>query len=589
MLNLKQFIVLPVFFAANFASALAAVPVVSFVSPEDGEQVESGTITVVGSYSNATSISFSIDNGESVAANLASGGWNTVVETSALALGEHIFTVTAKSDSGEVSTDISIEVVEAEIDERISNITYHSSVDETELSAVLFAPPEAASAQEAIPLVVHLHGGGGFGEIDAAMTDELGSRGWIGISPDGRDWGLGRLGCFPGAPSFAYVDSDDPNVGPGEQDILDAIAWVKENYDIDSERIYLTGFSMGGRGAYSIGLKNPGMFAAIAPMAAPVDMFDNFATRPEPAACKQGITGGVPGDSDVVDTMYRITSGRFLIENAYNLPVFVGHGMVDPIALNIQGTPNALLNGWHMTTDNSWDACSGDESLGLCFGHTPTLQELAEYHPDGYSWGYHFAAGVSHAQDKTLISGGSYDNGSLGTAKPEDATKVQGTFDFFDQHVRNPSPETVFYKTYTDSHNSSYWLKLTSAVSWQDTPAAVRIKRDKAMNALQIRASRTLEIEVDLDQAQLQSWLPLTLSFDRLNDAVYDPAILVAEGKTQTSSVVLTSDEISASSKALIFINGRVLSDDEYSIQDGSLVIHSLTIDSLALGFVYIR
>jgi len=57
--------------------------------------------------------------------------------------------------------------------------------------------------------------------------------------------------------------------------------------------------------------------------------------------------GGLePGDSGATDAMYFQTSARFLIENAMNLPVHHSHGTSD-----------------------------------LCFGHTPTLSELAARFP----------------------------------------------------------------------------------------------------------------------------------------------------------------------------------------------------------------
>ncbi|QAA32908.1 prolyl oligopeptidase family serine peptidase [Clostridium manihotivorum] len=41
---------------------------------------------------------------------------------------------------------------------------------------------------------------------------------------------------------------------------------VQKNYSIDSERIYLTGYSMGGYGTWNFAITNPELFAAIAPI-----------------------------------------------------------------------------------------------------------------------------------------------------------------------------------------------------------------------------------------------------------------------------------------------------------------------------------
>jgi predicted esterase len=57
--------------------------------------------------------------------------------------------------------------------------------------------------------------------------------------------------------------------GPGEDDVLSAIADVQARLSIDPTRIYLVGFSMGGYGALSLGLGHPDQFAALAVIAAP--------------------------------------------------------------------------------------------------------------------------------------------------------------------------------------------------------------------------------------------------------------------------------------------------------------------------------
>lgn len=53
----------------------------------------------------------------------------------------------------------------------------------------------------------------------------------------------------------------------GEVDILEAIADVRARLPIDPTRIYVTGGSMGGTGAAYLPLRNPGLFAAAAPLA----------------------------------------------------------------------------------------------------------------------------------------------------------------------------------------------------------------------------------------------------------------------------------------------------------------------------------
>jgi len=65
--------------------------------------------------------------------------------------------------------------------------------------------------------------------------------------------------------------------GAGEQDVLDLIHIAMDRYNIDPDRVYLMGHSMGGWGTWWIGLRNPDLFAAICPMSgyAPPDLLPN--------------------------------------------------------------------------------------------------------------------------------------------------------------------------------------------------------------------------------------------------------------------------------------------------------------------------
>ena len=53
--------------------------------------------------------------------------------------------------------------------------------------------------------------------------------------------------------------------GLGGDDVLRVLADVRRAYNIDPERITLTGLSMGGGGTWPIGLRHPELFAALAP------------------------------------------------------------------------------------------------------------------------------------------------------------------------------------------------------------------------------------------------------------------------------------------------------------------------------------
>lgn len=518
---------------------------VQIVSPLEGSTII-GTFVVTGTSSGATAVSLQIDAGPFYPAN-GVDPWDYVIEDGLLSPGPHSVTARAEDGFGGFAFD-TVAFLAGDSSPGTQAVTYTSSVDGEAMILKLYLPTGFDPAGPPVPLVCHLHGGGGLGVISPDMQSELDDRGWIGIAPDGRAWGLAAAGCSWGT-SAAYVDNPDPNVGPGERDILDAIDWAAANFPVDPDRVYLTGFSMGGRGTYIIGLRNPDRFAAIAPTAPASDMFEIYTRRPDPCICKEGMVGGKPGDSPFVDTMYKITSGRFLLENAYNLPVFHAHGTIDRVATNDKSDPNApYWHGWHMTLDywdgtvttpdtnggiSGWgnDCFVGPDSLlpfTFNFGHTPNLTDLRAAFPAAYDWAFMFTP-VDHTPDPKWIHGTAMAPGDLGVEDPENPGTLLGIYEFFSRHTRIASPSTVVFKTFTDTHRSAYWATIDIDQPWQDRPGAIRAVRDSVANQLSLELAHVRQVEIDLPRAQLAFGPGITLivPIAPLDQPAFDPALAV--------------------------------------------------------------
>jgi predicted esterase len=104
--------------------------------------------------------------------------------------------------------------------------------------------------------------------------------------------------------------------GLGERDVLDVIAAVERAYTIDRDRIYLTGYSMGGEGTWQIGLHYPDLFAAIVPVCAISD--------PARLVRKEPARGGGWDRA-----LMALASPLTIAENAMNQRVFIYHGAAD--------------------------------------------------------------------------------------------------------------------------------------------------------------------------------------------------------------------------------------------------------------------
>src|SRR3954454_12617407 len=103
--------------------------------------------------------------------------------------------------------------------------------------------------------------------------------------------------------------------GLGGDDVMRVIADVRRAYDVDPDRISLTGLSMGGDGTWQIGLRHPELFAALAPVCAVAD----YRRMVKPADAPLY-------DLDALDRQ----SAPALAANAARMQVFIFHGDKDP-------------------------------------------------------------------------------------------------------------------------------------------------------------------------------------------------------------------------------------------------------------------
>jgi predicted esterase len=121
---------------------------------------------------------------------------------------------------------------------------YWSRVDNTLQPYVVFVP-EGFSRTKRYPLFVYLHG---------SASDETNIQGARSLIPDGCI----ALGPYGRGPSNGYSRDH------AQDDIAEAIAAVEQAYPIDTSRVVLSGFSMGGYGVYRTFYQTPWKFRALA-------------------------------------------------------------------------------------------------------------------------------------------------------------------------------------------------------------------------------------------------------------------------------------------------------------------------------------
>ncbi|HEX4403294.1 MAG TPA: prolyl oligopeptidase family serine peptidase [Polyangia bacterium] len=191
---------------------------------------------------------------------------------------------------------------------------YRSEWDDTLQPYALYVPSDYDD-KRTWPLVVALHGAGSNHRHMLRRVFGLDNR------PGESDEEASRNDLpFPDVEAIVVAPYGRGEImgydGLGEEDVLRVIADVRRAYKIDPARISLTGLSMGGGGTWTIGLRHPELFSALAPVCGVTDVRKWI--KPEEA-----------GDYDL--KALEALSPLAFAENAARLRVFIFHGDADPV------------------------------------------------------------------------------------------------------------------------------------------------------------------------------------------------------------------------------------------------------------------
>jgi predicted peptidase len=153
-----------------------------------------------------------------------------------------------------------------EPDPRAEQRTYRFEDTNEDLSYVLFVSSKVADDRQN-PLIVALHGLGGDGNflVRDTLIDFAEEGGYVVVGPLGYN-----VSGWYGSPLIAFGNQpvDPPNLAElSEQDVMDVLALTRAEFNVDDDRTYLMGHSMGGAGALFLGQKHTSEWAAIAAIA----------------------------------------------------------------------------------------------------------------------------------------------------------------------------------------------------------------------------------------------------------------------------------------------------------------------------------
>ncbi|MBN2059049.1 MAG: dienelactone hydrolase family protein [Deltaproteobacteria bacterium] len=176
-----------------------------------------------------------------------------------------------------------------QMDPRAKELTYHFNDTNEDLKYCLFVSSKVSKDKKA-PLIVTLHGIGAGPSImvtkqSVDLAEEGGyilvapmgynERGWYGMPfsiPAGKTPPQNAQTGDNPAPkpkaSLFFNPDDPPNLHElSERDVMNVLDIVRREYNVDENRIYLMGHSMGGAGTLYLGTKYGSIWAALAPIA----------------------------------------------------------------------------------------------------------------------------------------------------------------------------------------------------------------------------------------------------------------------------------------------------------------------------------
>lgn len=185
-------------------------------------------------------------------------------------------------------------------DPRVQHRSYSFPGTGESIPYALFVPSSYEPSAET-PLIVSLHGLGRTHDWLMGyhgFLDQAEANGYIVVTP----LGYIRRGWYGSRQIEDAIDGER-----SEQDVLNVLQLVRDEFNVDANRIYLWGHSMGGAGTYHIAAKYPELFAGLG-VAAPA---------PEPNA---------PMDA--------------ILNNIKHLPIFVLQGTDD------QAVPVERTRAW---------------------------------------------------------------------------------------------------------------------------------------------------------------------------------------------------------------------------------------------------
>jgi predicted peptidase len=207
----------------------------------------------------------------------------------------------------------------------------------------VYIPADYAS-QARWPVVLFLHGAGERGTDGLLPTN-------VGLGPAIRR----DPARYPAIAVFPQAPPDSQWVGAPAEMALVALRQTMAEFHVDADRVYLTGLSMGGHGAWYLAYRHPELWAAVVPICGWVPDTERF----------RGSVPVVPPDSG--------PPVPALARRLARMPIWIFHGEMDrvvpvsgsrePAAALEAASGNVRYTEYLGLDHNSWDPTYGSDEF----------------------------------------------------------------------------------------------------------------------------------------------------------------------------------------------------------------------------------
>ena len=195
---------------------------------------------------------------------------------------------------------------------RIVSRGYRSPISTRIQGYTVYVPPDY-TPDKSWPLMIVLHGGSSNGNLFLGVV--------LGNNMNWKEYDFHLWDRYEPKWSPPWIVAAPDGYGQllwrwmGEQDVLDVISDISQHYNVDSERVVLSGLSNGGVGAYAVGSRHASMFSVVQAIAG------------APSWTQYAGEGNVKG---VEAELMRPWNAMALLENWHNTDFRYYHGDHDP-------------------------------------------------------------------------------------------------------------------------------------------------------------------------------------------------------------------------------------------------------------------